>query len=239
MLRCPAQPGLEAIGNLSDLVASMPWRSTSYERYYYYRRRRMMWLALAIPIVVWLLWFVTGKYLADPNFSPVWDIPNCSGRRCGGQLILYALIFVFLSLPVWLKIPSVIFGIAELFWRIIALLWWSFDKRPDFAIGPYGIYGMSGFGYHHVPWSKVGGIHASKIRHTFASVRHLVIYTTQKTESRNILGRKRKSNVKFVFAPIHGIDVDRLLRDVAKFAPGKRVIENSLDARPKWLRWLH
>jgi hypothetical protein len=196
----------------------------------------MICLALVFPLVLWPLWYITAKYLGDPSYFPVWDIPECHGRKCGGKLVLYTVGFLFLLLPVWIKLPSVAFGVAELFWRVLAMLYWSFDSRPDFAIGPHGIYGVSRFKYHHVGWPQVGGIHLVKNIQTLTTMKHLKIYTKQKTTPASLFPTGRKVNVTFAIAPIHGIEIEAVLRDIEKFAPGKKVINIDVDSRPKWLR---
>jgi hypothetical protein len=207
----------------------MPWQHSPYHRYYYFRRRRMVWLALLIPLTIWLLWLVTGKYLADPSYAPVWETPRCRGKNCLYSLIGYVLLFLFLLLPVWIKLPSIAIATGELFSRVLALLYWSIDSRPDFAIGPHGIYGLYNFKYQHFSWSKIGPITHVETNHKFGKFRTLIFETKHTQRQFSLFDQNKTKRVKIVIAPIHGINIDEVLTDIAAFAPNKKVRHEVFD----------
>ncbi|MEQ1521737.1 MAG: hypothetical protein ABL936_10765 [Aestuariivirga sp.] len=196
----------------------------------------MIWLALIIALVLWGLWMVTDRYLVDPAYAPEWHPPKCRGRGCGYAFLLYAALFLFLLLPVWIKAPTVVTAVAEVCTRVIALLYWSFDRRPDFAVGPHGVYGLCRLRYHHVPWSKVGGIQDTRSRSIFGTSRSLIISTSQRTKVIKLFQLNKMKPVKFVLAPIHGIDINAVIEEIRKFAPDKTIRVHEFDQRPSWMR---
>lgn len=215
----------------------MPWRSTSYRRVYYFRRRRMIWISLVVCLIVGFFWLVTDHYLADATYVPIWHFPRCHGRRCGGALMLYIALFLFLLLPVWIKMGVSMSVAGEFIARVFALLVWSFDRRPDFAIGPYGVYGLSGIRYHHVAWSQVKRVRLTDSATIFGVLTSMTIVTRKKTPSRSLLGKRRSRAIVFTLAPVHGLPIREVFRQIRSYAPDIEAQEVQIDRRPYWLRW--
>lgn len=201
----------------------MPWRGTGYEYIYYFRKQRMILFVLPVAAILLLLWFVTDHYLGDPNYRPTWDPPRCHGKRCGWTILMYVLLFGFLSLPVWVKLPLTAGGAGEALTWLLARLKWAFDKSPDFAIGPTGIYGLCGLRYYHVTWPEVTQIRFVTATTILGERESLAFFTTVNRSSRSWVGTLKLKNVEIWIAPIHGLPTRTILEHVKMYVPDMKI----------------
>jgi hypothetical protein len=139
----------------------MPWRQSAYLQYYYLSKWKSLLFATVVLAVALGIFWVTYSFLADPHWSPRWE--DLRPRRRKGALIALV-IFIFCSLPFWLRTPPAIYLIAEFCVVAIVRIIWAFDKRPDFAIGPHGIYGMKFSAYYHLPWHQILYVQDGRVR---------------------------------------------------------------------------
>jgi hypothetical protein len=176
-------------------------------------------------------------FILDSSYSPTWEDFKCKGScRKGGAAIVF-LIFLFVSLPVWLKALATGSAISEVLARWTAYVVWTFDRRPDFAIGPYGIYGLSGLKYHHIAWPDISGAVHRRTRTLFGTRRSLRFNTKVKREKSWLLFGRKPSDVSIVLAPVHGFDLDEIRMLTGRFAPEVRIDEVAADTRPWLFRW--
>jgi len=214
----------------------MPWRVTGYEHIYFFRKRRMILYALPVAAILLLLWFVTNHYLGDPNYKPSWHPPRCHGKRCGGAILMYVLIFGFLSLPVWVKLPLTAGGAGEALTWLLARLKWSFDRSPDFAIGPHGLYGLCGLQYFDVSWAEVTRIKSQTTITLFGANESLTIFTTKLRPSWNWLGKPKRKAVQIGLIPLHGLPLRTILGHVKRYAPDLQIETTQINTLPRWLQ---
>ena len=196
----------------------------------------MIWLLAVLIIVGLAVWQLAPHYLADSGYVPEWHTPRCHGRGCGLGILMAFIVFLFLLLPVWIKLPTALLAIGELLVHLIAFLVWSFDRRPDLAIGPHGIYGFNQLGYHHVPWSNVGGVVLQRNITLFGTTHSLTIYTRQKPRKSALEFWRKPKPIRFSLIPLYGFNISEIIDSIHAYAPDKKVRTNDVDTRPKWLR---
>lgn len=205
-----------------------PQQTNEYARYYYFKRLRMLLgCAFILALVATGIW-LTYKYLANPNYAPDWNewmtsISQMRGRKSGGRKLFVFLLLVFLSLPFWLKTPPTILLIGELISFAICRLLWAFDKRPDFAIGPSGIYGLSYLTYYRLSWSQISFVALQSTQWvpnwlSFGHHRHIVFRTRLKTTPSKLLFWRKPQPIELVLHSLH-FDIDDILLNIRRFAP--------------------
>jgi len=198
----------------------------------------MIWFLVIVPGAIALIFFyLVPRFVLDQTYSPHWMDFQCHGSCRKGAALVGLLLFLLLSLPVWFKALATGSAISEILARWMAYLVWTFDRRPDFAIGPYGIYGLCGLKYFHVLWPNVSKVSDHHTRTVFGTMRSLIFETTMKRDKSWLTFRRKPSNVRIALVPAHGFDLDEIRSLVATFAPGVRIAETKSDIRPWLFRW--
>jgi hypothetical protein len=89
--------------------------------------------------------------LLDPAWHPGPPKPDMNSKATAG----YFMVLFFASLPVWIRVPFLLFTTTEMLRRAARRLFHTFDDKPDFVISPEGIAGWSGMSFCSIPWPEV------------------------------------------------------------------------------------
>jgi len=78
----------------------------------------------------------------------------------------YFIALAVLLLPVWIRVPLIVYAALELTRRIIRRLFHTFDDKPDFVISIEGIAGWDGMKFCLIPWAEMSDVkvHRTKPR---------------------------------------------------------------------------
>jgi len=130
-------------------VRSIPGQS------HYFCRIRMSLLSVAsLLLVIGLL--AAAWFLLDSAWKP--SQPTGSrGERS------YSLLFLLVLIPVWIRVPLIVFMALEFMRRIIQRLFHIFDDKPDFVISTDGIAGWDRMTFCIIPWAEMSDV---KVRRT-------------------------------------------------------------------------
>jgi hypothetical protein len=204
----------------------MPWRHTSYHRYYYLDRDKLFFPTLAMICFLVMALGLTLWFFMDPNWYPHWP----RGRIRGKGAFWVLMIFLLISLPVWLRVPIALSSFAELIIYRIAMLVWMFDSRPDFAIGPEGIYGIDYLSYRHISWRMIDRLDIKTFSNRFSSQTSSQLVFVGKTWDEHY--PKEAENLrapKIVVRPYFGVDDQEILELARKYNP--RLLMNRIEVK--------
>lgn len=212
------------------------WDSYGYTyKHYFDHWHAIRFLVVALMLLGAVFW-LAPHYLLDPSYHPVWGNPKCHGRRCGLGLIIAFCVYLFLLLPIWLKAPVSVFVSFEALVWLLTMFKFSTDKKPDFAIGPNGIYGLCRLHYYHVPWSKVGGIYLNRRVSLFPTGESLKIHTRVRCQRHWFWTRGMELPVRFLIPSLGGLPIALLIAQIKATEPDRQIRTIEVDTRPKWLR---
>lgn len=185
---------------------------------YFFNRSTMAWLVLPVAVILGMLWLVAGFDLTKLSYSPERPAP-CHGSKCMEKDFLVGIVGLFLLLPVWVKLSAVGAVVGEALSRLIANLVWSFDKKPDFTIGPEGVYGPSGLQFHHVPWTEISCLVKRVYVTPIGLMFGLSFETSRQVRSFGLFSFGRKKPLVLKLQPIHGLPLQEIVDKVRVSAP--------------------
>jgi hypothetical protein len=200
----------------TDSSDFQPWQDTGpYKRYYYFGKDRTLRTAVVCLAGAAIGFYLTLKFVADPNWHPTWP------KRVRGKGAAFVfLFFAIMSLPFWIRTPIAFATLAETIVYWVAMMVWSFDSRPDFAIGPSGIYGVDYLNYRHLSWNKLSHVEDQTIITKHRQYRIVTFVAREgavRSKTRMILFANRPAKIKIM----DRIDVhpEEILGLVRQFAP--------------------
>ena len=214
----------------------MAGQDRNAERHYHFRRGSMIWLALPAAGIIALLWFITANYIVAKVEAPSFFHPNCVKEGCAGAYFIDWAVFLFLLVPLWIKLPLLALLGGEVLARLLAPLVWTFDDKPDFTIGPSGVYGPCGLGFQRVPWADVSSATQQVYLTYLGPVFGLDIDTTRSMRSFGLLGLGRTKPVKIRLRPIHGFPLQEIVDQIKISAPDKLIFTEETEYRRR-RRW--
>jgi hypothetical protein len=193
----------------------MPWRTSSYHRYYYLDRKKLFFPTIALFCFFAMTLCISLWYFLDPTWYPKWP------RRVRGKGAIWVyLFFAVVSLPVWLRVPIAFVAISEFITYRIAMLVWMFDDRPDFAIGPHGIYGIDYLKYRHISWRMIDYLevktYSSKLSSKTSSQ---ITFVGKKWDDQNPDKMARVTAPKIVLRAYEGVSDEDILELMQKYQP--------------------
>lgn len=206
-------------------------------RAYHFRRSSMIWLALPVAAVIGLLWFITARYIIGRVDAPTFNHPDCTRAGCIGDFVIDAVTYLFLLVPLWVKLPLVAILGGEALARLLAPLVWTFDRTPDFSIGPEGVYGPCGLVFERVPWTEVSSA-TRQVYVTYAGIFFgLDIATTRTGRAFGLLGLGRTRPVTLRLRPLHGFPLQEIVDQIRIFAPDVIIYTEETEYRRRRRIW--
>ncbi len=174
---------------------------------------------MTLGIAVW--------FLVDPNWYP----KRPRHVRGKGALWVY-LFFLIISLPVWMRVPIVITTLSEFIIYRIAMLVWMLDKRPDFAIGPQGIYGIDYLKYRHISWHMMDHLEIRTIvgKHSGKSPPSIT-FVGKKWDKNSPEKMAKITAPKITLRPFEGVNDQEILALAQKFHPALTI--NRIEVKPE------
>jgi hypothetical protein len=203
-----------------------------YCDFFYFGHRYLAFWLCSLIILLATAFFAYGPLL-DHAFKPGWSTDfQCHGKSCFWvELGAWAMAF-FLTLPVWLKFPATLFFGSGSLAGSIQRTSRAFDRRPDVAVGPQGVYFPGVFRYQSLAWNDISKITLERVR----AKRSLIATSTIK-----LFGNLPPENPQFkpvwpVTEPLlcnipasFGFDQRLLLEAIRKHAPGIAVSETEVS----------
>lgn len=210
--------GAKLSENSVEKLQAQKRHAAPYERVYHFKRRWIVLIILVLAVVLTLLAvFWAPRHLFDPTYHPQWE--DFRTRRCRkGSCLIGLALYIFLLLPIWIKASLAGMLASEAIARSLIYGLFAFDKRPDFAIGPDGVYGLCGLRYYHVSWKDVSSVyrHVNKTRlGSFASL----VFKTTKPGRPGLFGLLRAKPITFTLVPAHGFDIEVIRHLVREHCP--------------------
>jgi hypothetical protein len=125
------------------------------EVHYLCRCRVLVWTSLLITIFVAPVLVFAWYLVLYPDWMP--EKPDFSrrSRGLGSALIFWAFFMLFMKVPVWIRLPFLLwtgFRLTRLFGRQLIH---AFDREPDFVISPDGVGGWDRDEFRFFPWSEI------------------------------------------------------------------------------------
>jgi hypothetical protein len=128
------------------------------ETHYLCRWRIPIWTVLGLALTVCPI-LVLAWYCLDADWMP--QTPDFSrGRRRGWVIafIGWAFFVLFMKLPVWIRIPFLLWSSLKLLRLYIRWIFQAFDREPDFVISPAGVGGWDQTEFRFFPWPEVSNL---------------------------------------------------------------------------------
>jgi hypothetical protein len=181
---------------------------------FYFRLWLTLFLGLLILGIVAFVPLITANYQLPP-----FDRSDCSGRGCRFVMLLYFLVGLFLTMPIWLKFPIATFFTANGIWRSGHRLMRVIDGKPDFAIGPPGIYFFGKKHYEMMPWDGISQISVvryrnSKKRGEPVSEPSMYFYGIKPTDTRQYPVWPMVEPLVYAVHPMHGFDFASIVQSI-------------------------
>lgn len=209
----------------------MPWRDTGYHRYYFLDRERMLLPRLAMLVLVAAATALIFIYVADSHWHVTWPHHRLRGKGAGWVYLGLAI----LSLPAWARTPITFAAIGETFVYNVAMLIWTLDNRPDFAIGPNGVYGIDYLKYRSIAWRMIEHVEVRSYKSGTGSAANKRIRFIGKKwdETRpDVIAKARAP--KLTLLPYRDVKHDEILELAKQFHPSLKVVEIEMEHRSRW-----
>lgn len=202
--------------------------AAGYSDFYWFGEKYRWTLVVLLSAIVCFAVFAY-HWIIDPNFHADWKhLPRCHGRGCGYALLIYGLVLLFLSLPVWLKFPTAFIAFVERVYYLIRRLIWTLDRHPDLAIGKNGVYFPKKLKYLELNWSEISKVEVVRIRNEKKNKTYpptIKFYGFGRTE-------RTLRDVGPLTDPVHctipsrfGFEQEAIIAAIRDFAPGLAVTE--------------
>ncbi len=168
-----------------------------------------------------------------PLLTPDYELPKmgrCGGKGCLYVYLIYFFVAMFMTLPVWFKFPTAAFLGGNGLWQIIQRIKRAVDGKPDFALGPHGLYFPGKKQYVSVPWEEIARISVVRIRNTKKKNSPLSEPTIQfmgfkPVETRQYPVWPLAEPVIHKVAPVHGFDFASVMDSIKRHRPDIPVSE--------------
>lgn len=215
----------------------MPGQQTGDVRIYWFRPATMIWLLAPALLIAGVLWFCADALIFGPREAPSFSHPGCVGRACPGDYAIDTAAYLLMFIPSWIRLPVIALLAGEALTRLIVPVIWSFDRTPDFTIGPQGIYGPSGLRFYDVPWSDIRTatrrIYMTDVGQFFG----LNFETTREVRPFGLLGLIKTKPLVIRLRLVHGFPLQEIVEEIKSQAPEMMIFTEEVDYRRRRSRW--